>query len=46
MEVRASTIIFAKRKAKQKRDKENDLLMDFTRLQEKIRSNFSEAAKI
>ena len=46
MEIRASTIIFAKRKAKQKRDEENDLLMEFTRLQEKIRSNFSEATKI
>ena len=46
MEVRASTIIFAKRKAKQKRDEENGLLMEFTRLQENIRSNFSGAAKI
>ena len=46
MEIRASTIIFAKRKAKQKRDEENDLLIEFTRLQEKIRSNFSEATKI
>ena len=46
MEIRASTIIFAKNKAKQKRNKEKDLLMRLNRLQEKLRSNFSEATKL
>ena len=45
MEIRASTIIFAKRKAKQKRNEEKDLLVEFMRLQEKLRANFSEATK-
>ena len=35
MEIRASTIIFAKRKAKQKRNEEKELLIKFNRLQEK-----------
>ena len=46
MEIRASTIIFAKNKAKQKRNEEKDLLMRFNQLQEKLRSNFSEETKV
>ena len=46
MEIRASTIIFAKNKAKQKRNEEKDLLMRLNQLQEKLRSNFSEATKL
>ena len=45
MEIRALTIIFAKRKAKQKRNEEKELLIKFNRLQETIRLNFSEATK-
>ena len=45
MEIRASTIIFAKNKAKQKRNKEKNLLIRLNQLQEKIRSKFSEATK-
>ena len=46
MEIRAATIIFAKIKGKQKRNEEKELLTEFTRLQEKLRSNFSEATRI
>ena len=47
MEIKASKIIFAKNKAKQKRNEEKDLLnMRFNQLQEKIRSKFSEATKV
>ena len=46
MEIRASTIIFAKNKAKQKRREEKDLLMRLNQLQEKLRSNFREATKV
>ena len=46
MEIRASTIIFAKNKAKQKRNEEKDLLMRLNQLQEKLRSNFSEVTKV
>ena len=46
MEIRASTIIFAKNKAKQKRIEEKLLLMRLNQLQEKLRSNFSEATKV
>ena len=46
MEIRASTIIFGKNKAKQKRDEEKDLLMRLNQLQEKLRSNVSEATKV
>lgn len=47
MENRASTIIFAKNEAKQKRNEERDLLMRLSQSQpEKIRSNFSEATKV
>ena len=46
MEIRASTIIFAKNKAKQKRNEEKDLLMRLNQLQEKLRSNFSEEMKV
>ena len=44
MEITASTITFAKTKAKQKRNEEKDLLM--RQLQEKLRSNVSEATKV
>ena len=46
MEIRASTIIFAKNKAKKKRNEEKDFLTRFNQLQEQIRSNFSEATKV
>ena len=46
MEIRASTITFAKDKAKQKRNEEKDLLRRLNQLQEKLRSNVSEAAKV
>ena len=45
MEIRAATIVFSKRKAKQKRDKEKHLLEKFNRLQEQLRLNFNEATK-
>ena len=45
MEIRALTIVFAKNKAKQKRNEEKDLLRRFNQIQEKIRSKFSEATK-
>ena len=45
MEIRAATIVFSKRKAKQKRDEETKLLGKFNRLQEQLRSNFNEASK-
>ena len=34
MEIRATTIVFAKRKAKQKRDEEKELLQQFSNLQD------------
>ena len=43
--MRVTTIIFSKRKARQKRDEEKELLEKFKRLQEKIWSNFSEVTK-
>ena len=46
VEIRASTIIFAKNNAKQKRNEEKVLLMRLNQLQEKLRSNLSEAAKV
>ena len=46
MEIRASTIIFAKNKAKQRRNEEKDLLLRLSQLQEKLRSNFSEETKV
>ena len=46
MEIRVSTIIFAKNKAKQKRNEEKDLLMRLNQLHEKLRSNVSEATKV
>ena len=46
MEIRASTIIFAKNKATQKRNKEKDLLLRLNQFQEKLRSNFSEETKV
>ena len=46
LEIRASTIIFAKNNAKQKRNEEKVLLMRLNQLQEKLRSNFSEARKV
>ena len=45
MEIRATTIIFAKRKARQKRDEEKELLMRFNFLQERLRHNFDESIK-
>jgi len=45
MEIRATTILFSKKKAKENRDKERKLLETFNRLQEQIRSTFSEATK-
>ena len=46
MEIRASTIIFAKNKAKQKRNEQKLLLMKLSQSQETIRSNFSEETKV
>ena len=46
MEIRASTIVFAKNKAKQKRNEEKDLILRLDQLQEKLRSNFSEETKL
>ena len=46
MEIRASTIIFAERKAKQSRNEEKELLAMFMRLQETLRTNFNETTKI
>ena len=46
MEIRASTIIFAKTKAKQRRNEEKDLLLRLNLLQEKLRSSFSEETKV
>ena len=45
MEIRASTVIFAKNKAKQKWNEEKVLLMRL-QLQKKLRSNFSKATKV
>jgi len=45
MEIRAATILFSKRKATENRDGERKLLETFSRLQEQIRSTFSEATK-
>ena len=46
MEIRASTIIFARKKTKQKWNEEKDLLLRLNKLQEKIRSNFSVETKV
>ena len=46
MEIRAMSIIFAKRKARQRRDEEKKLLQQFSDLQEQLRSNFSDAIKV
>ena len=45
MEIGTTTIIFAKRKARQKRDEEKELLMRFNSLQERLRHNFDESIK-
>ena len=45
MEIRAATILFSKRKAKENHDEERKLLEKFNRLQEQIRSSFNEATK-
>ena len=45
MEIRATIILFAKRKAKQKRDEEKGLLQQFSNLQEQVRSNFKDTIK-
>ena len=42
MENRATTILFAKRKAKQKRDEEREFLQQFSNLQEQLRSSFKD----
>ena len=39
MEIRATTIIFAKRKARQKRNEEKELLLRFNSLEEQLRLN-------
>ena len=46
LEIRASTIIFAKNKAKQKRNEEKDLILRLNQLQEKLRSNFNAERKL
>ena len=46
LEIRASTIIFAKNKAKQKRNEAKDLILRLNQLQEKLRSNFSAERKL
>ena len=46
MEIRASTILFAKNKAKQRRNEEKDLLLRLNLLQEKLRSNLGEETKV
>ena len=45
MEIGTTTIIFAKRKARQKRDEEKELLMRFNSLHERLRHNFDESIK-
>ena len=45
MEIRPATILFSKRKARQKHDKEKKLLENFNRLQDQIRANFNEVTK-
>ena len=45
MEIRAATILFSKRKARQKRDEDKTLLEKFNRLQDQIRANFNELTK-
>ena len=45
IEIRATTIFFAKRKTKQKRDEEKELLQQFSNLQEQLRSNFKDSIK-
>ena len=45
MEIRATTISFAKRRAKQKRDEEKELLQQFSNLQEQLLSNFKDTIK-
>ena len=41
MEIRATTILFAKRNAKQKRDEEKEPLQQFSNLQKQLRSSFN-----
>ena len=45
MEIRAATILFSKRKVRQKRNEEKKLLEEFNRLQEQIRTSFNEVTK-
>ena len=45
MEIRATTVIFAKRKARQERNEEKELLLRFNSLQEQLRLNFNESTK-
>lgn len=46
MEIRASTISFAKQKAKQKRDEEKELLQNFNNPQEQLWSSFNDTIKM
>ena len=45
IEIRATTIFFTRRKAKQKRDEEKELLQQFSNLQEQLRSNLKDSIK-
>ena len=45
MEIRATTITYTKRKARQKRDEEKCLLARFYQLQQQLRANFDETIK-
>ena len=45
MEIRATSIIFAKSKARKKRNEEKELLLRFNSLQEQLRLNFNETTK-
>ena len=45
MEIRATTVIFAKRKAKQKQNEEKEHLLRFNSLQEQLRLIFNESTK-
>ena len=45
MEIRATTVIFAKRKARQKHNEDKELLLRFNFLQEQLRLNFNDSTK-
>ena len=46
MEIRAFTIAFAKKKAKQNRDEESALLSEMIKLQTKLQTSYSDSLKI